>query len=84
MKPSSNTRLQRTRFALLRSPLSRMPLGAYGKGLGRASGESVESRRRRELFQSQGRRPHQRPGPVGSWRVRQVEQHAVDQLHRIA
>ena len=46
-----NPRLQRTRSALLRSPLSRKPLGAYGKGLGRACGESVELGRRRESFQ---------------------------------
>jgi hypothetical protein len=65
MNRSPNPRLQRTPSALPPSPLSRKPLGAYGKDLGRAYGESVESGHRRELFKSHVRRPHEQPGPAG-------------------
>jgi hypothetical protein len=66
---SPNPRLQRTRVGPSgrRSPLSRQPLGAAIKSVGRACGESPVPRVRSEVSLRRRLLPHRRPGPVGFW-----------------
>jgi hypothetical protein len=70
----SNPRLQRTPAALPPSPLSRKPLGAAVKSVGRASGESLVLRVRSRASLHRRLPTHRGPGPVGFWCREPVEQ----------
>jgi hypothetical protein len=73
---SPNPRLQRTRSASPPSPLSRQPLGAAVKSVGRACDESLVLRVRSHASLRHWLIPHHRPGPVGFWFGEPVEQQA--------
>jgi hypothetical protein len=75
---SPNPRLQRTRVGPSgrRSPLSRQPLGAAVKSVGRACGESLVLRVRSQASLRRGLLPHHRPGPIGFCPGEPVEQQA--------
>jgi len=51
-------------------------LGAAVKSVGRACGESLVSGVRSQTSLRPSRIPHRRPGPVGPWSGRPVEQQA--------
>ena len=69
-------RLQRTRSSASppRSPLTRYPLGAAVKSVGRACGESLVLRVRSHASLRRESLPQHRPGPVGLWFGELVEQ----------
>jgi hypothetical protein len=71
-----NTRVQRTRSSpsAPHSPLTRRPLGAAVKSVGRACGESLVLRVRSRASLHRQLLTYRRPGPVGFWCREPVEQ----------